>query len=135
MADPSGSAGGAAASAAGAGSRQLPINLFTLHAPDSIPSSTYLLPSDWRRFQLSELINKVLKNGTSDGEAAPVPFEFVVEGQVLRGSLDAWVRANRAGDGERVIDVEYRRSLRAPEEKGRVEVPDWVSGLSLAMPG
>lgn len=117
------------------GPKQLPINLFTLHSPDSIPSSTYLLPADWRRFQLSELINKVLKNGSAEGEAAPVPFEFVVEGQVLRTSLDAWVKANRAGDSERVIDVEYRRSLRAPEEKGRVEVPDWVSGLSLKMPG
>lgn len=122
-----------AAPAAGP-SRTLPINLFTLHSPDSIPSSTYLLPAAWRRFQLSELINKVLRTD-SDSEAKPVPFEFVIDGEVLRGSLEAWVKKYRQGDEERVVDVEYRRTLRVPQEVARREVEDWVSGLSLARPG
>ena len=114
--------------------QQLPINLFTRNNPDAIPSSTYLIPSEWRRFQLSELINKVLQN-TADNGRKPVPFEFVVEGQVLRGSLEAWVKRNRGTDEESVVNVEYRRSLLPPEEVGRFEQDDWVSGLSLARPG
>ena len=102
--------------------RQIPINLFTRSATHAIPQSTYLIPSTWRRFQLSELINKVLSL------PQPVPFDFVVEGEVLRGSLDAWVKRNRGGD-------EYVRSLLPPEEVGRVEMEDWVSGLSLARSG
>ena len=112
-----------------AGPRQLPINLFTRDPSDSIPSSTYFLPANWRRFQLSELINKVLKSDT------PVPFDFLINGEVLRTSLDAWVKKNRGGDEEGTIDVEYVRSVMPPEEVGRVEQEDWVSGLSLSRPG
>lgn len=114
--------------------RQLPINLFTRDTTYAIPPSTYLLPADWRRYQLSELINKVLGN-TPDNAKQAVPFEFLIEGQVLRSSLEAWVKRNRGGDEESAINVEYVRSLMPPQEAGRREVEDWVSGLSLARPG
>ncbi|KAL7423568.1 ribosome biogenesis protein ytm1 [Cryptotrichosporon argae] len=115
--------------------RQLPINLFTRSPAYAIPQSTYFIPATWRRFQLSELINKVLGND-ADGEGrAPVPFDFVVEGEVLRGSLEAWVKKHRGGDEESAISVEYVRSVMPPTEVGRWEQEDWVSGLSLARPG
>ncbi|WVQ84238.1 ribosome biogenesis protein YTM1 [Cryptococcus sp. DSM 104549] len=113
---------------------QLPINLFTRSATDAIPQSTYFIPSAWRRFQLSELINQVLGNNADNGKK-PVPFDFLVNGEVLRGSLEAWVKKNRGGDEESQIDVEYVRSVMPPEEAGRVEVEDWVSGLSLSRNG
>jgi ribosome biogenesis protein YTM1 len=89
-----------APSGSGSG-RQLPVNLFTRGAY-AIPQSTYFIPSDWRRFQLSELINKVLGHGGESG-VAPVPFDFVVEGEVLRGTLEQWVRKHR-GDDEETAD-------------------------------
>jgi ribosome biogenesis protein YTM1 len=109
--------------------RQLPINLFTRSPTHAIPQSTYLIPSSWRRYQLSELINKVLAH------PQPIPFDFLVQGEVLRGSLDAWVKKNRGGDEEGTLDMEYVRSLMPPEEAGRVEMEDWVSGLSIGRPG
>jgi ribosome biogenesis protein YTM1 len=115
--------------ASSSATKQLPINLFTRSTSDAIPSSTYFLPAAWRRFQLSELINKVLKSPT------PVPFDFLINGEVLRTSLEAWVKKNRGGDEEGTIDVEYVRSVMPPEEVGRVEQEDWISGLSLARPG
>lgn len=115
-------------------SRQLPINLFTRSSTDAIPQSTYFIPSAWRRFQLSELINQVLGN-TAENGSKPVPFVFLVNGEVLRGSLEAWVKKNRGGDEESQIDVEYVRSVMPPEEAARVEVEDWVSGLSLSRKG
>ncbi|OWT35760.1 ribosome biogenesis protein YTM1 [Cryptococcus neoformans] len=115
-------------------SRQLPINLFTRSPTDAIPQSTYFIPSAWRRFQLSELINQVLGNTAENGNK-PVPFDFLVNGEVLRGSLEAWVKKNRGGDEESQIDVEYVRSVMPPEEAARVEVEDWVSGLSLSRKG
>ncbi|OWZ69481.1 ribosome biogenesis protein YTM1 [Cryptococcus neoformans] len=115
-------------------SRQLPINLFTRSPTDAIPQSTYFIPSAWRRFQLSELINQVLGNTAGNGNK-PVPFDFLVNGEVLRGSLEAWVKKNRGGDEESQIDVEYVRSVMPPEEAARVEVEDWVSGLSLSRKG
>ncbi|KAK4684088.1 ribosome biogenesis protein, partial [Tremellales sp. Uapishka_1] len=113
--------------------RQLPINLFTRSTSHAIPQSTYFIPSDWRRFQLSELINKVLGNGNEGG--APVPFDFVVEGEVLRGSLENWVKRNRGADEESTINVEYIQSLLPPQHVSSFPQEDWVSGLSLSRPG
>lgn len=114
--------------------RQLPISLFTRHESYQIPQSTYMIPSTWRRFQLSELINKVLGH-TADSGKVPVPFDFLVEGEVLRGSLDHWVKKNRGGDEEGEVRVEFVRSLMPPEEVGRIPQEDWIGGLSLARPG
>lgn len=130
MSGPSQPAAGAAAGAP----RQLPINLFTRDSPLAIPPSTYFLPSQWKRYQLSELINKVLQNNAEEGRQ-PIPFDFLVEGEILRGSLDNWVKKHRGGDEETTVNVEYVRSLMPPTEVGRREVEDWVSGLSLARPG
>ncbi|WWC59425.1 ribosome biogenesis protein YTM1 [Kwoniella dejecticola CBS 10117] len=123
----------AAANATGS-TVQLPINLFTRSTNDAIPQSTYLIPASWRRFQLSELINKVLQNNSDNGKK-PVPFEFLINGEVLRGSLESWSKKNRGNDEETTIDIEYVRSTLPPQEVGRVEVEDWVSGLSLSRKG
>lgn len=45
------------------------------------------------------------------------------------------MKRNRGGDEESAINVEYVRSLMPPQEVGRREVEDWVSGLSLGRPG
>ncbi|BEI84178.1 hypothetical protein CcaverHIS002_0407820 [Cutaneotrichosporon cavernicola] len=87
------------------GSRQIPVNLFT-RSEYAIPASTYFIPAEWRRFQLSELINKVLEHGGDSG-IAPVPFDFVVEGE----------------------------SVLPPSDAGRWEQEDWVSGLSVKRRG
>lgn len=42
--------------------RQIAIRLSTKDTAYSIPSTKFLVPSSWRRFHLSELINKVLEN-------------------------------------------------------------------------
>ena len=44
------------------GPRQIAIKLSTKDTAYSIPSTKFLVPSNWRRFHLSELINKVLEN-------------------------------------------------------------------------
>ena len=124
----------ATGAATGSAPRQLPINLFTRDSPLAIPPSTYFLPSQWKRYQLSELINKVLNNTAEEGRQ-PIPFDFLVEGEILRGSLENWVKKHRGGDEETTVNVEYVRSLMPPTEVGRREVEDWVSGLSLARPG
>lgn len=42
--------------------RQIAIRLTTKDSAYSIPSTKFLVPANWRRFHLSELINKVLEN-------------------------------------------------------------------------
>lgn len=42
--------------------RQIAIRLSTKDSLYSIPATKFLVPASWRRFHLSELINKVLEN-------------------------------------------------------------------------
>ena len=110
------------------------INLYTRNPAHAIPQSTYLIPADWRRFQLSELINKVI-NTTSGESATPTPFDFIIEGELLRTTLDNWVKNRRNGDFESVINVEYIQSLLPPKQLESFPQDDWVSGVSIQRPG
>lgn len=49
----------------GADERQIAIRLSTKDPKFQIPPAKFLVPASWRRFHLSELINKVLENGES----------------------------------------------------------------------
>lgn len=44
--------------------RQIAVRLSTKDKAYEIPSTKFLVPANWRRFHLSELINKVLENCT-----------------------------------------------------------------------
>ena len=43
-----------------------------------------MIPANWKRYQLSQLINKALSL------PKPIPFDFLVRGEVLRTSLGEW---------------------------------------------
>lgn len=59
----------------------VPIRLTTRSVNHAIPATTYSVPLDWKRLHLSELLNKVLHLDER------VPFDFLVDGQLLRSSL------------------------------------------------
>jgi ribosome biogenesis protein YTM1 len=52
-----------------------------------------MIPLDWKRYQLSQLINKALDL------PKPIPFDFLVHGEILRTSLLEW----RAGEVSELI--------------------------------
>lgn len=66
--------------------------VFTTRTSYTIPSQTYMLPNGWKRFQLSQLINKVL------ALLQPVPFDFLVRGELLRGSIADWCLERGIGE-------------------------------------
>lgn len=55
--------------------------VFTTKTPYVLPSQKFMIPLDWKRYQLSQLINKALSL------AKPIPFDFLVRGAILRTSL------------------------------------------------
>jgi ribosome biogenesis protein YTM1 len=63
--------------------RSIPVILKT-STPYPIPAEKYMIPVTWRRFHLSQLINKVLSLPN------PIPFDFVVGGEMISGSLGEW---------------------------------------------
>jgi ribosome biogenesis protein len=61
----------------------LPV-VFTTQTPYPIPAQKFFIPASWKRFQLSQLINKSL------ALSQPIPFDFLIRGEILRVTLEEW---------------------------------------------
>ena len=51
-----------------------------------------MIPTTWRRYHLSQLVNKAL------GLAKPVPFDFLVHGEILRTTIAEWCTEKGVGE-------------------------------------
>lgn len=58
-----------------------------------------MIPLDWKRYQLSQLINKALDL------PKPIPFDFLVHGEILRTSLLEWRTEKGVGEVSQVIKL------------------------------
>ncbi|KAG8958022.1 ribosome biogenesis protein ytm1 [Tulasnella sp. 419] len=111
----------------GQGTNTIPVLLKT-RTSYVIPSEKYMIPTSWRRFHLSQLINKVLNL------SQPVPFDFLVQGEMLRTSLHDWC-IEKGFEGEETLEIEYIESLLPPEKISSIPHSDWVSSISCQMTG
>ncbi|KAF5366505.1 hypothetical protein D9757_012180 [Collybiopsis confluens] len=102
---------------------------FTTSTPYPLPSQKYMLPISWKRFHLSQLINKALSL------AQPIPFDFLVRGELLRSGLGDWCAKNGVGIDEETLEIEYIESVMPPKKMGDMPHEDWVSGVSCGIPG
>ena len=57
---------------------------FNTQTPYPLPPQKFMIPASWKRYQLSQLVNKALSL------LQPIPFDFLVRGELLRGSLAEW---------------------------------------------
>ncbi|KAG6896992.1 ribosome biogenesis protein ytm1 [Termitomyces sp. T32_za158] len=105
----------------------LPVVLTTKTAYP-LPSQKFMIPATWRRYQLSQLVNKALSL------AKPVPFDFVVKGEILRATLGEWCAENGVGE-EETLEIEYIESVLPPEKVSDFPHEDWVSSASCKIPG
>ena len=64
----------------------------TTHTQYSLPTQKYMIPTTWKRYQLSQLVNKALSLDK------PVPFDFLVRGEILRTSISEWCVENEVGE-------------------------------------
>ena len=70
--------------------------VFTTQTSYPLPSQKFMIPASWRRYQLSQLVNKALSL------VKPIPFDFLVRGEILRTTLGEWCAENGVG-GVRAI--------------------------------
>lgn len=80
--------------------------------------------AELRRYQLSTLVNRLLET------EQPIPFEFLVNGQFLRTSIDDFLTANGIS-AETTLNVEYVRALIPPPHAATFEHDDWISSVDL----
>lgn len=78
----------------------LPV-VFSTQTPYRLPSQKFMIPASWKRYQLSQLVNKALSL------VQPVPFDFLVRGEILRTTLADWCAENGVGEVcvVRVLDL------------------------------
>ncbi|WFC97568.1 ribosome biogenesis protein ytm1 [Malassezia yamatoensis] len=109
----------------------VPIRLRTSLPGCSIPYVPYMVPVNWRRSQLSTLVNKVLQ--TADSDRKNVPFDFIANGELLRTSLDEYLMQH-ARSTEEEIELEYVRSTLPPTFRDSAKQDDWVSAIDASEP-
>ena len=66
--------------------------VFTTQTPYPLPSQKYMIPTIWRRYHLSQLVNKAL------GLTKPIPFDFLVKGEILRTTIAEWCAEKGVGE-------------------------------------
>ncbi|CAI7844356.1 unnamed protein product, partial [Closterium sp. NIES-54] len=114
--------------AAGTDDRQVQVRFTTrLPAHLTVPSTPFTVPVRLTRYGLSEVINTLL------GRDAPQPFDFIVDGRLLRSSLRKCLLTS-ALSTERVIPIEYTLAVRPPSASHSAPHDDWVSAVSAAQP-
>ncbi|KAH7062403.1 microtubule binding protein [Macrophomina phaseolina] len=107
-------------------STQVRIQLTTRQADIAIPQNPgeLLVSTSLRRYALSTLVNDLLET------SRPIPFEFLINGQFLRTSIDEFLTANGIS-AESTLTIEYVRALIPPLHVTSFEHEDWVSGVDV----
>lgn len=118
--------------------------LFTTETPYPLPVQKFMIPSAWKRYQLSQLINKALSL------PKPIPFDFLVKGEILRTSLGEWCSERGEGEvscmiclsyrshilinsifiKEETLEIQYIESVLPPSKMSSQPHEDWVSAVS-----
>ncbi|KAH0832306.1 hypothetical protein J3R83DRAFT_13308 [Lanmaoa asiatica] len=81
------------------------------------------IPLNWKRYQLSQLINKALSL------PKPIPFDFLVHGAILRATLGE-CRADNGINEEDTVEIEYFESVLPPQRMTTLPHEHWVSSIS-----
>ncbi|KAL4927130.1 uncharacterized protein BDV17DRAFT_282784 [Aspergillus undulatus] len=115
-----------AAASSQAAQRQVRVQLTSQQEDIALPDNTgpILVPTGLKRYALSTLVNNLLSNDK------PIPFEFLINGQFLRTSIDEYLTANGIS-AETTLEIEYVRALIPPLHIASFEHDDWVSSVDV----
>lgn len=99
------------------------VKLLTKYERYQIGTDAISLPARFSRIDLSKLVNETLELEKH------IPFDFVINGTLLRTSLSEYMSENGLST-ENTVEVEYVPIIGKPEEKSSEDLPDWVSGIA-----
>ncbi|KAI9142601.1 WD40-repeat-containing domain protein [Paraphysoderma sedebokerense] len=106
------------------GNPQVQVKFFTKQSQYVVTDTPILVPANLRRYGLSEIINHLL------GNEKPTPFDFLIEGKLLRSSLFDYL--NQSGlSTENVMQIEYIPSSLPPQGLPTYQTDDWISSVKV----
>ncbi|RHN48318.1 putative transcription factor WD40-like family [Medicago truncatula] len=107
--------------------RRIQVRFVTsLPEPFKVPSSAIAIPVDLTRFGLSSLVNALLQSKDEDHKSEP--FDFLIDGEFVRMSLEDFLLA-KGISAERILEIEYIRSVAPRKEEDPSLHDDWVSAV------
>ena len=81
---------------------QVPVR-FTTQTRYALPSQRFMVPANWRRLELSQLVNKALEL------PSPIPFDFLAHGTLLRSSLSDWLEKSGVGTVSSALVMAFQK--------------------------
>ncbi|KAL1205891.1 putative ribosome biogenesis protein WDR12 [Cardamine amara subsp. amara] len=109
-------------------SRRIHVKFVTkLEPPFKAPVSSIAIPSDVTRLGLSSIVNELLKHANPEWESEP--FDFLIDGELIRMSLEEFLRA-KGISAERTLEIEYIRAVTPRKEEEPSLHDDWVSAVN-----
>lgn len=106
--------------------QRVPLKLKTSITGLELPPVQYLVPTTFARSQLSTLVNRLLQQTLELHQT--IPFDFIVDGSLLRESLEVWLD-NNGRTVEEGIELEYVKSTLPPRWAGTFKHDDWVVSI------
>lgn len=88
-----------------------------------VPETPIAVPSRLKRYGLSQIVNHLL------GLDPARPFDFLVDGELLRKSLEAQL-VEKGKSAETLLEIEYVPAVVPPEPKASIPHDDWVSAVA-----
>ncbi|KAK1292892.1 hypothetical protein QJS10_CPB17g01965 [Acorus calamus] len=108
-------------------SRQVRVRFVTkLPPPLKVSASSIAVPTNLTRMGLSEIVNLLLKNG--DPEYELQPFDFLIDGELVRMSLEQFLMA-KGISAEKVLEIEYIKAVAPRKQQEPCLHDDWVSAV------
>ncbi|EPY52598.1 ribosome biogenesis protein Ytm1 [Schizosaccharomyces cryophilus OY26] len=99
---------------------------FTTRNPElTVGDTPILIPTSLKRYGLSQVVNHLLKSDK------PTPFDFLIQGNLLRTSLDDYITQNGLST-ESTLDLEYIESTLPPQYLAAFPHDDWISSVQLS---
>nr|XP_039252869.1 ribosome biogenesis protein wdr12-like [Styela clava]XP_039252871.1 ribosome biogenesis protein wdr12-like [Styela clava] len=98
-----------------------------------IADTMFELPGEVTVTELTNLVNKVLKEGVKDAiedenEYQNMEFDFLVNGEFLRIPLNQYIE-NKGISTEKVVEIEYILKQESPKPEDQFTQDDWISSV------
>lgn len=109
---------------------------FTTNEEDEslkVEGTPLFVPISLKRFGLSEIVNHLLGNYKTDQEEEeeerkPIPFNFLINGELLRTSIEDYLVRNGLSS-EAFLTIEYTRAILPPSFQASFNNEDWISSI------
>ena len=123
-------------SSTGENKNQIKIKFFTNEEDESlqVADTPLYVPVTLKRFGLSEVVNHLLGNFKGEDETkAHIPFDFLIDGVLLRTSIEDYLTKNGLSN-EAFLTLEYTRAILPPSFLASFNNDDWISSIDSINP-